>query len=115
MEYNFVNLEMKINKAIIDISSLVFEKEKMELEEANRFISKNLVNGKDTFIDYRINKFINISSLLSKYLAGQNEEFVFLFLSMTFLLESVLKIDENDEKKKDRLTQILANLYNNFC
>lgn len=115
MEYNFVDLEVKINKAIVEISSLIFEKEKLKLKEANTFIKKSLIGGKDNFIDYRDNKFINISNLLSKFLAGESEDFVFLFLSMTFLLESVLRIDENDKMKKDKLTDILSDLYRNFC
>lgn len=111
--YDLVKVEQLYSNSIISIFNILNNK-----NEANIGIVKDLIkeslNNPESYVDYEESKYEILTSLLSAIMAYDTERFVFLFITSSFLLESIMKISENSSKSTDVSIE-LENLVNNFC
>lgn len=114
VKFDFIKLEQHVNNAVIKLVSLFINKEVTSIEEAKGIIQNKLLINSSNYEDYHDNNFQLMSVLYSKIKAKDYEEFNILFLSITYLIESFLKVDETDRKLCDKISKIIAELINNF-
>lgn len=111
ISYDFIDLEKKLDFAVIKMVSVFGFKEVTSISEAKSIIKNVLIKNKNTYNDYSDDSFRVISILISKIMASDIEGFVNILFSTTFLLESYLK---SDDDTIDQISIIVGDLIDEF-
>jgi hypothetical protein len=114
MIFDYIMLEQQIDNTVINLVSLFNNTTVTNINDAKRIIKDNLIINSSTYKDYYDLKFKIISILITKAYSSLFEEFYEIFLSSTFLLESVIKVDERNTDLCEKISDNIINLYNVF-
>lgn len=112
--FSHQELEQYFDETVIKLVSLFICKEVANIEEAKEIIQNTLLLDPQSYINYHDDIFTIISVLFSKVEADEREDFTLILFSSTFLLESLLKVDELDINLCERIGNIVGYLYEKF-
>lgn len=106
--YDFKALEVELDKAVIQSFNILTGNNLEDINEVKDKIKNELLINPDSYIDYKSISFDVSSQLLSTSTANDIEEFCFVFLSSTFLLEKYLLICDEDESKLNSISLVIG-------
>lgn len=114
--YDFVKLENEIDKSVIKIVKILTDNNKnLTIIEAKKMIKDELIVNSSLYHDYKDDSFKFISTLLSLAKTTNFIDFFKIFFSKTFLLRSILILEEkNIYDKLDQISNILLVLVDIF-
>lgn len=92
-KYDLDRVEEIYIRSMINIFNILFDSDETDVELVKNSIKKSLINP-ESYNNYQCNKFQIMTSIISCIIDNDMERIVLLFLSSTFLLESVLRINE---------------------
>ena len=110
-EFNVHVIEQAIVDFMINVTNLFVKDRVYSFEFASREIKNELMRNGDKFIDFRGDLQNNVHRLMSTIVNQNYEEFVAILSELTFLAEAILKVDDSDEYKIQKITDYAEKCY----
>lgn len=115
MEVNdFDFLLNKINNAVFKIVEIFSTRVILNLKDAKNEIRNVYVGDVNQYQDYTSDSFDLIQMLLTAKENNDISEFYRLFLFSTFLAVKILKTDDSDVDRIEKVNKVLEDFYNDF-
>lgn len=111
--YDFIDLEIKIDNAVIMIVEFFKDVKLNDINETKELIKNSLITNPNSYVDYK-NKILDIiSQMMSKVIVNDCKSFCSIFLTSTFLLENFIKY-KYEHIMSERIGNILGELFYYF-
>lgn len=114
MVFNFDEFESYIDDSVIKLVKILGCKKITSIKEAKHNIKNKLLINPKIYTDYGNNKELITSLLFQKVQSDNDDDFIIIFLSSTFLLESFIKINHEDLTLCNKVNNIIYDLYLKF-
>ena len=99
---------------IVDVYQVLKHENEFNIENVKNLIRDTLIVDKTSYVDYERDEQSLYLTILSSVIDEDIQRFSMLFLSSSFLLESILKLENSDDDRGNDIACIIANMFKNI-